>query len=396
MYYTDFARISDLGIPNDLDPAIYNPGETWYLGTKVYSTGFPLVTTFPEEVARSPHSVFRYLVQKPLRETNPPSFFYATSDLQRANEYAIAQQAFFVRVFNDGNVTMEGADGVLWTSNTNDHASSNPTRSNFLDLTQEPFAAASPNGIYILYVSEHNRLRLVNNGFNSARFALWCRDHPERFDNAVLYQSNLCWNSLKEVSDNPRNIRFKDQRCTCIGGSRLFNVMVPDTGNVPQALLAPVSENLPCIVNGCSESFQDDDKPTNVSKIWTDRCPTGRIFSICQQVFELKTGADLVNVSKTLIQDCSTSLGKCTNNSQCGPGMACLGGKCTTTCTNQQQCQRITGVGITVKCEKGFCIQGTEPVTMSAFSWATLCITIGVLILVALLFALVVFAAKRR
>src|SRR4029079_17887030 len=114
-----------------------------------------------------------------------------------------------------------------------------------------PFAVSSANGLYILYVSGANlRLRLVYNVFNNSRFTTWCAQDRERFGQAIDAQSTFCWNALKIPSTiSPDG--FVDFRCSCIGGERLFDMLLPTANSVPKGLFAPFQENMPCIVRSC-------------------------------------------------------------------------------------------------------------------------------------------------
>jgi len=388
MYLAQLVQVSDYGLPT-LNQAIYVPGMKWFLGTVTRAQPVPLQTVFPAEAARSRHQAFRYELQTPIRQTTPlVTFTYATCNLQRANEYAIALQSPSIMLFNNSNVVMDSnSGGVLWESETTDQVSRNPTLFQVLDVRNPPFATTSPNGLYLLYVSGVNkRMRLVNNSFNCARFTQWCAQDPERLDRALGMQSDLCWNALKIPI--PANINFVDQRCTCIGGPRLFEIIAPHASQVPEGLLAPLEENMACIVNGCSAAVEKDQAKTNSQSFFTSRC-SGRIFNICQSALDIGADTKLVNVDFLRLQNCTTNhFTSCSTDQDCGPGMTCFNGECVASCKTTHQCQQFTGSTFNVQCLQGRCQRVVKKSTVLSTQM------IVVIVLAVLLFImLVVFVA---
>lgn len=394
LYQADSTKVSDFGLPS-VDKSVWMPAATrWFLGTNTLDTPIPLQTAFPVEVARSPHQSFRYEMQRPVQDTNPLTFLYAVCKLQRANELELAQHTV-VTLQNNANVVMRThpTDTVpVWQNRLNDVDSPDPLVANVLNLLKPPFGVVSPNGQWWLYVSRGVKLRLVCNMYNGTRFGDWAQDEPSRFDRAILMQQNLCWNAMKQdEATNPTG--FIDPRCKCIGGDRLFQIVFPGAEQVPQGLLAPAEVNLPCLTQGCTDSFSSDTIFTNVKRYYQDRC-SGRSFALCQSALEIAANTKLVEVDFIRTQNCTTSIFlQCDSDHQCGPGMTCFNARCTAACNTSVECHQFSGNTFTA-CVQGHCQQALNPKPASI--WTPLFITVLVVGLVFVAILLLLFGLLGR
>lgn len=395
MYQADQTKVSDFGMP-DVNKDVWMPGTRWFLGTNTLNKPVPLQLTFPAEVARSPHSSFRIELQKPTQDTNPISFLYAVCKIQRVNEFVLAEHAQ-VRLYNDGNFDMRTLPedvNPMWDPRLQDIASPSPTAFSVFDMKETPFAVVSPNGQYILYVSKSSKLRLVDNAWNAKRFSDWCQQEPERFDRALQIQSNFCWNSLK-ITNPTNSLNFRDERCVCIGGPRLFALMFPHSEQVPQGMLAPMEENIPCVANGCSTSFAADTITTNVKKYFQDRCQ-GRIFNVCQAALEIASHSDFINVDYVVPQNCTTNqIINCKENKDCGPGMMCNNGNCVASCKSTLQCHQFAGNTFT-SCISGICQQALHTQPPSIWTPLFISVVIAAAVFLALVLLLLGLLGKRN
>ncbi len=360
LYSPNLAKCSDYGNPETLDPLLYNPGNSdWYLGTRTSATTIPLITSFPTECVRSPHEIFRLVATGITKETVPlPTFIYITCMLQRANEHALCLAGNNTFLYDDSNVqiTKRGGtpDALLWESHTHDQRpDTEPASHAIFAVDSPPFAVSSPNGFYLLYVTANSRLRLVFNGFNIERFAQWCSVNQERLGQAIDMQSNFCWNALKiPVAGSDK---FVDTRCSCIGGARLFHILAPQAEVLPASLLAPLSQNIPCIALSCDIGTSPPEN--NVRIYQQDRCKN-RNFLVCSQVLEVGVNLNLINGGVVVKQQCLTTGPEsfCQSNEQCGPGFMCNNGQCLTSCSNDAQCQQIYGDVLVHRCIQGTCL----------------------------------------
>lgn len=397
LYNSRYAIISDFGAPQ-LDPRVYVPGATWYLGTSVQAIEYPLQERFPAEIFRSAHQTFRYAQLFAQRDFEPLiTFPYAVCQMQRANEYGLASTLGAVRLFNDSQVTMgEG----LWQTNTHDRASyldpDNPSlTSRLLDLRESPYAVSSPNGLYIFYVTPEYRMRLVYNMFNNNRFYDWCLQDEQRLARALDIQSNFCWNSLRIPGTGPSDIFFTDNRCTCIGGERLFRIMAPEAENVQKGMYAPLQNNMPCYLAPCNLGASDlfHDTPTNVQRFTEERC-LGRKLQVCQANTVFGVDVKLINVQVVRLQNCLINGVKCDENAPCGPGMACFNGKCTAACNNVSQCQQAYGSSVNYRCEEGACVLTAQPQTQTS-PWMIAGIILGLVLVMLILLFVGLLAARE-
>jgi len=382
LYNPALAKCSDYGEPDTLDPHIYNPGNSnWYLGTKTSGTPISLITVLPTECVRSPHETFR-LVATAITNPTANNFAFVTCTLQRANEYALCATGNRALLFDDSNVqVLDAKDNVMWESHTHDRSNTSPDGAIFSILVP-PFAVSSNNGLYLLYVTHALRLRLVFNGFNNERFAQWTSINEEQLGRAIDMQSNFCWNALK-IPD-PESAAFVDTRCACIGGSRLFHILVPQADTLPSSMLAPLSQNLPCIAKDCDTGTSSQDN--NVVRYQQQRCGN-RTFVICNQALDL-VNVKLINGGILISQQCLVNQqDACVDDSQCNAGFVCNNGKCITSCENDAQCQQIYGDVQIHRCVQGKCFQSVAPQNNPT----PLIVYIGIVVAVILLILILLF-----
>ena len=353
LYSAQHAKCSDFGTP-DLNPTIYTPGEsTWYLGTKTQAKSIAFSLTVPQECIRSPHDRFRFVITQRSSQTTNGLIAFAHIEhleLQRANEYTLCHLGF-ASISDDSNVQVNRGSNeeILWQSHTHDRVNDNSIRQQFFPLLT-PFAASSKNGLYLVYVSKKNRLRLVFNGFNALRFTRWCAQNPELLGKAIDMQSNFCWNGLKNLEPDP--LDFADSRCRCIGGERLFHLIAPHADDIPSSVAGPLQENLPCLVTGCNVTGENN--ITNVGTYVAQRC-ANRSFVFCDTLLQLGKNASLINGGIIQNTICAKNQEFCDPTHPCGPGLTCSNGRCLTTCANDEECYKTHGDVLIQRCVNGAC-----------------------------------------
>ncbi len=355
LYNSTSAKCSDYGHP-DLNSSIYNSGDSnWYLGTKTSSKGIRLVS---DECVRSPHEIFRFVIAETSTRSlqNKIAFSHiANFALQRANEFALCN-AGIVKLFDDSNVEIyENSDEIVWQSHTHDRVNLMRNSNEFF-VNLKPGAISSPNGLYLLYVTKKNRLRLVFNAFNSLRFTLWCATNPELLGKAIDMQSNFCWNALK--NPDPTSTLFADGRCTCIGGERLLKLIAPNAGSIPASVIGPLQENLPCLGKGCDPGINFLD--TNVGIYYAQRC-ANRAFLFCDSILKIGKNSQILNGGIIQNTICLMNQDWCSDNNPCGPGLKCSNGKCLTSCANDQECAQMHGDSLIHRCIDGTCQPSLRP-----------------------------------
>ena len=396
MMFAQHARIDDFGLPT-LEKDIYVPtlASRWYLGT-VTRAQEPNVggakQPFPFEVARSAHQTFRYAVTNVLQTAiGLPTFPHAVGQLQRANEYILSNKASTVSVDNDSNVSMMLGSKLMWESNTHDRVSVQDGIVRLRNMRSEPFAICSNNGLYLLYkIPDRNRLRLIFNPFNASRMTTWCAPDPDRFNQALQMQQNMCWNHLKI----PDSDLFADSRCTCIGGAALFDIVMPGVQYAPNTLAAPFAEVLPCFTSTClfgtNGAFETE---TNVSKFATSRC-SNRIINVVtnKQVIDK---SNLINGGFEIFTDAGINRGMCSDLEPCDPGNTCQNGRCVVKCTTNKECQQLFGLTHS-SCVRGTCSGLVQPASFTLSWWVILALVcFVVLIIMILLFAAIATIRKK-
>lgn len=395
MYFAQEARVSDFGLPT-LNKDVYVPAisSRWYMGTvtRAEDPNPGGATLLPYEVARSAHQTFRYAVTSVKTSVgNLKTFPFAIGQLQRANEYMLAQRAFGVRVENDSNVVIETGINSNWQSNTHDQVSVQEGDAIVSGIRTAPYSIVSNNGLYLLYViPDRKRLRLVFNPFNSNRMTQWCASDANRMNQALQIQRDLCWNNLKI----PASELFTDTRCACIGGPALFNIVVPETELAPHLMTGPLAEALPCFASSCKGGKNGfHETQTNVSKFVDLRC-SNRILNIVRESTAIRKGDMTKNGGFSTAISAGINRGGCSNVNPCDPGSICINGRCIATCTTTEQCQQLYGLSQST-CVNKICTSVTPPASVKIGWWVYFAIACAVLLIVCILL-FVALAVKRK
>lgn len=392
MYFAVGARVSDFGYEL-LNKNVYVPStSSWFFGTVERATEAQLLAEgeeiiFPLEVARSSHQTFRFAVTE-VKTTTTSGLFafpYAIGKLQRANEQKLSTQAPTILVDNDSNVTMLLSDeSVLWQSNTHDRVSIQTGETYVTNLSSNPFAISSNNGLYILYQSSPTRLRLVFNPFNALRMERWCRNDKDRFNQAIVMQQNLCWQQLYI----PNTETFVDSRCTCIGTTRLFELSAPGGLGIPNSLVGTLAETMPCYIPTCDSGRNGDGQSdTNVFRYVQERC-SNRVFNICRNAQFLRD-VDLKNNDFVQLMNCGSKQRVCQSDNDCNSDNTCFNQQCVLRCSTSLDCQVAYGTQ-NVTCDQQRCQRTTTPYSSSSVGWW---VFVGVVSAICLLIVIVVFTA---
>lgn len=391
MYFAIGARVSDFGYEG-LNRNVYVPSSSpWYMGTVQRATEMAAASALPFEVARSAHETFRFQVIK-VETTVPsglPCFQYASGELQRANEYVLSQSAFEVEVANDSNVVMRSRDStILWQSNTHDQVSIQSGLTYFSNLSNAPFALVSNNGLYLLYKATNTRLRLVFNPFNTLRMTTWCLNDQDRFNQAIIMQRNMCWNSLHV----PDTLTFADSRCTCIGGLQLFEMSAPGALGIPNSLSGPIADSMPCYIETCFGGANGGGQTdTNVFRLVQQRC-ANRVINICKDV-QFFTNIDLRNNNFVKLINCGEGQNVCRTDTDCDSGNVCFNQRCVFKCNSVTDCQQVYGMA-NMTCTKHRCMPKNVPKSAMPSWWVFFGILAAIVFLVTLLL-IAVYAAKK-
>ncbi len=343
-------KVSDIGTPL-LNTAQYNPGPQWFMGV------FENVASIPnwgETVTSATYESFHHryrvvsTVETGIMSGLPASTPNVTSaQLQRSNEVAMIQNlSHETRIYNDGNVRVLDSDlkTVIWENNMHDGIGT-ITNYNVVNRTRP---TASPNGLYMAYWGSDGTFRVCLYAWNSFQFRDYGITSDTIFANSLLSQSNFCYANLQIEPDNPLNIKFSDDRCTCIGGQVLFERVFTNTDLLPPAQKSLLLGTYACMMVDCTKT-RITFEPSNTFRKMDGQC----VFpiTICSNIIRASGSAAIGTVN--INQNCGGTGITCSSNSDCAIGMACSGGQCYQTCNEASDCKTVSGV--VFDCVAGLC-----------------------------------------
>ncbi len=354
LYYDGELRVSDSGIHAVLSTPIDYATTTWFFGHK--KTSIP--ANFLAGPIASPHEFVRYVFDA-LIPASSSNFAYLKTHIERANiSGMLLQPNSFVRLYDNSNFTViTNQNQEALRRGTNDRFSSDATfkQTSTSALPLESFPLASVDGLYLLFVvSETQFLRVCFNIYNSAAFASYARQTTERVARAIDRQTSFCALNLSnpDLNVEPKDM-FSDPRCVCLSSfvvfQRLFALQSIAQRSAQEVRL---EANMPCILNACQDSIvlKED---TLVYNVIQGKCK-GSALTLAAASLQIDPTAK-VNVESALVaQVAGAQLGKCSGNSECGPGSVCVNGVCVKMCDSDAQCVTSDGL-ITNKCQNGVC-----------------------------------------
>lgn len=391
LYVNANVLVSDAGPPIGV-PA--QPTVTWFFGSQLYEV------VAIGDVLYSPHQYYRLLVSANVSKTQKHAFPNLVYTYQRANIRVLAQSGV-LQLFDNSQtriVASSGSNVVLWTRNTNDTWGSSDNFSPHTDSTPRftnETKLISPNGNYIFYTPTNipgAGPRVVLNIFNSAAFAEYAKQSPERFAQALQMQSDFCWAQLRMPTGATvtTDLEFLDKRCYCVGGPRLLHAIYPteldpdnntQTNRPQNSNFALINQNFPCLSKYCQEVLTQPE-PSNVYANVQNQCQNAPL-TVCSSVITKKTPGTLFDIQQGfIIQECASSLPlMCGEDVLCPLGSNCVDGKCLLDCSSNADC------ALGSACMNGVCV-GTsqQPTSAPIYDWV-----VAIVLAVAFLIVLILF-----
>ncbi len=336
-----FNFYSSLASPNDLGSSIveskYNIGPTWFLGTT-------LKTVLPNELSvQSKHGRYKFTVTV---LTTGSMLHVSTVLVQRHNDVYAIKSGEDTRFYNNGNIEILNNSTVTWTSNMSDANGSNQTYV-VLDKVKP---TVSENGNYLTYWHSNGTFRQCYYPFNSSRFRDYGIYNDQIFTNSLDRQQDFCFANLQQENTST-NIKFRDDRCCCVGGLRLFNQLFINTETLNASDAALLLNALPCIMLDCSKTLTNQ-PPTNIFRLLQDKCQVPIV--ICSVTVRQEDQASVGNIG--VIQNCGAAdipLPSCISTADCPINSSCVNSRCQVNCNSDAGCANL---GSTFVCQNGTCV----------------------------------------
>ncbi len=361
-----FNFYSSLASPNDLGSSIveskYNIGPKWFLGTT-------LKTILPNELSvQSKHGRYKYTVTV---ITTGSMLHVSTVLVQRHNDVYAIKSGEDIRFYNNGNIEISNNSTVTWTTNMSDANGSNQTYV-VLDKVKPTI---TQNGNYLTYWHSNGTFRQCYYPFNSSRFRDYGIYNDQIFTNSLDRQQDFCFANLQQENTST-NIKFRDDRCCCVGGLRLFNQLFINTDTLSPSDAALLLNNLPCIMLDCSKTLTNQ-PPTNVFRLLQDKCKVNIV--ICSVTIRQEDQASIGNIG--VVQSCGAAdipLPSCITSADCPINSSCVNSRCRVNCNSDAGCANL---GSTFVCRDGTCVDTTTGLSIGAIAGiATAAVVVIVLI----------------
>lgn len=390
MFSNENAQVSDFGTLTLLP----QPQQTWFFG---YGTT-PLVQ--PGDTVVSPHQYFRLHIH-PQPTVAVDRYATIGASLEQANMRALLTLPTnsACLLLNDSNVRiLTNANTVtVWERRTTDgfwstdDATSAATATH-IDPTALNVPYVSKNGLYICFVdSGTNTIKVCFNVFNSAAFAQYCSEDPERRSRAIAHQRDFCASALAITSSS----FFADARCTCIADPQTLLQSAFPSRTFSDITTARLTQTLPCLLNSCQDVVLAQEN-SNVAQFLTEKCK-GAPLALCSSIINLPSASELKMADAVVIQNCGANAVPCDQDNKCPFGASCLQGTCVPNCVTNQDCGNNQtcspqGVCVTMSNVTPVIPVSNKPSKMSI----TLCIIFGSILALCLLFLLLVLVIKSK
>ncbi len=384
--YSDILKINDLG-SSALDPA-QNPGPQWFFGTvsKVLSVGVLS--------GISKHNRYKLAITAISTTHTFPNFdgiaHISEMKLYRHNDVYVLQHAHELRLFQNGNIeALNNEEQIIWQTAMDDR---NGSSQDYVSISKTK-PSMTLNGNYLTFWPEDGTFRQCYYPYNSERCRDWCLLSDTRFSNTINEQQNYCFDNLQnEVT--PTNIKFKDDRCCCVGGERLFNNLFINIDHLPIVEKALLLDALPCLMVDCSKSRVNAD-PTNTFRLLLNKCQVPII--ICSVTIRTEDQSSIGGIG--VIQDCGSGdfpLPTCLETEECPISTICNleTGMCEFSCASAGDCAHL-GLENHSCDEFGGCVPNpSSGLSLGAIIGISVAAVVVVILIAVLLWYFLVFKKK--